>query len=102
MTTTKASLVDYPADMSERQKITVTLPSETVAQLRALLMHVPPAAHGYRNLSDIVSDALSDKITTLQGQHNHGQPWPEVGPGAIPTGYSGHRTADTAQGERDT
>lgn len=91
MTPIKASLVDYAADMSDRQKITVTLPADTVAQLRAVLVHVPAATHGYRNLSDVVADALAEKITTLQAQHNNSQPWPEVGPGAIPTGYSGHR-----------
>ncbi len=89
--TSRTSLVDYAGSMTERAKITVSLPTETAAQLRAVLVHVPTAAHGYRNLSDVVADAVQEKITTLQAEHNNGQPWPEVGPGAIPTGFSGHR-----------
>lgn len=71
---------------TDRQKITAYVPADTVAQARAAITHLPVAVHGYRNLSELVSDALARLVRHLQDEHHDGQPWPPAEPGDVPRG----------------
>lgn len=71
---------------TDRQKITAYVPADTAAQARAAIRHVPVAVHGYRNVSELVADALARLVQDLQDKHNDGQPWPPAEAGDVPRG----------------
>lgn len=70
----------------DRTKVSFYTTQETAGQVRAALTHVPAAAHGYRNISDLIDDAVNEKIQQLQQRHNQGQPWPAADPGTVSRG----------------
>lgn len=74
------------ATSTDRQKITAYVPADTVAQARAAITHLPVAVHGYRNLSELVSDALARHVQDLQNKHNEGLAWPPAEAGDVPRG----------------
>lgn len=71
---------------STRTKVTFYTTTELAGQARAALTYVPAAEHGYRNLSELVADALAEKLRAMQEQHNNGQPWPDTRAGTVATG----------------
>lgn len=71
---------------STRTKVTFYTTTELAGQARAALTYVPAAEHGYRNLSELVADALAEKLTAMQQQHNDGHPWPNTSAGTVATG----------------
>ena len=71
---------------TDRQKITAYVPADTAAQARAAITHVPVAAHGYRNVSELIADAIARLVADLQDKHNDGQAWPPAEAGDVPRG----------------
>lgn len=71
---------------ADRAKVSFYTTHETAGQVRAALTHVPAAVHGYRNVSDLIDDAVNEKIQQLQQRHNQGKPWPAADPGSVSRG----------------
>lgn len=71
---------------TDRQKITAYVPAATAAQARAAITHVPVAEHGYRNVSELIADAIARLVQDLQDKHNDGQAWPPAEAGDVPRG----------------
>lgn len=69
-----------------RTKMTFYTTAELAGQVRAVLAHVPPAVHGYRNVSEFIDAAVAEKVTAMQAQHNNGQAWPAAHAGDVATG----------------
>jgi Centromere-binding protein ParB C-terminal len=40
----------------------------------------------HRSFSDFIADAIMREVERLEVEYNHGQPWPPMEPGELPTG----------------
>lgn len=61
---------------SDVEPVTVYLPRQVAEAARDAVIATTPYARGYRGLSALVSDAVSEKLARLQKQFNNGQPFP--------------------------
>lgn len=69
----------------KRGKITFYLPQEDADRARAALINTQHL-EGMRSMSDLVHQALSEKVEELENRYNDGKPWPPAPSGSIPRG----------------
>lgn len=62
-------------DRSTRPRMTSYISAEVQEAARAAVWWTRNEQHGYENLSDLVEDALLDKIKQLSDQYNGGEPF---------------------------
>ena len=62
----------------KRSKLTVDLPADLVAEVRAATMELPPRAIG-GSLSGLVETALRRELERLRAEHNDGKPFESKG-----------------------
>lgn len=90
VTTTPTAQDRRPAKASaERARMSFHLDAELAGQARAVLVNIPTAQHGYRNISDLLVDALTQRVRQLQAEYNDGQAWPPAHAGDVPSGRPG-------------
>lgn len=70
---------------SDRPKVSFYVDPADAARMRAAFDWTRgPEQH--TSLSDFIANAVAKEVTRLEEQYNHGQPWPDLEPGRLPTG----------------
>lgn len=74
-----------PTGRSERPKVSFYVDPADAARMRAAFDWTRgPERH--TSLSDFIANAVAKEVARLEQQYNNGKPWPDLGPGQIPTG----------------
>lgn len=60
----------------DTQQVTVYLPRELADAARNAVIATTPHSRGYQVFSELVADALQEKLARLEKQFNNGQPFP--------------------------
>lgn len=71
---------------SARTKMTFYTTAEQAGQVRAVLANVASAQHGYRNVSEFLDAAVTEKVQAMQDKYNQGKPWPPAEAGTVARG----------------
>lgn len=62
---------------SDVEQVTVYLPHDIAEAARNAVIATTPYSRGYRGLSALVTDAVTEKIARLEKQFNNGAPFPQ-------------------------
>lgn len=61
-----------------KSKLTVSLPTDVVARVRATVAGVQRQQDPSFTLTQMVADALEAHVKRLEDEHHDGQPWPST------------------------
>lgn len=61
---------------TEKVQISVYVPTEVAEAARDAVIATTSYSRGYRSLSDLVAEAIAEKLARLERQFNNGRPFP--------------------------